>query len=154
MRKVVKLKIYPNSTQKDLINNTLGCCNWIKNKYLEINIRRYEEDKSFVSAYDFSKYINHLKKTNPDYYWIKQYSSKAIKDAIIQKEKAFKRFFKKEGGFPKFKSRKRLNKESYFFIKDQVKYLRKNVMQLPILGRVRITDNKSLPDITDRKSVV
>ena len=94
MKKVIKIKIYPNSTQKDLINNTLGCCNWIKNKYLEINIKRYEENKSFISAYDFSKYINHLKKTNLDYYWIKQYSSKAIQDAIIQKEIAFKRFFK------------------------------------------------------------
>ena len=30
---MIKIKIYPNSTQKDLINNTLGCCNWIKNKY-------------------------------------------------------------------------------------------------------------------------
>lgn len=147
MKKVIKIKIYPNSTQKDLINNTLGCCNWIKNKYLEINIKRYEENKSFISAYDFSKYINHLKKTNLDYYWIKQYSSKAIQDAMQQKEKAYKRFFKKNGGFPKFKSRRKMNKESFFFIKDNVKYIKKNIIQLPILGRVRITDNKSLPDI-------
>ena len=147
MKRVHKLRIYPNKTQIKLINDTLGCCNWIKNKYLEINIRRYEKDKSFVSAYDFSKYINHLKKTDPEYYWIKEYSSKAIKDAICMKEKAYKQFFKTKKGFPKFISRKRLNKESYFFIKDTVKYICHNIIKLPVLGKIRITENSYLPEI-------
>ena len=58
------------------------------------------ENKTFMGAYDFSKYINNLKKNKPDYQWIKQYSSKAIKDAIMTKEKAYKRFFKTKQGFP------------------------------------------------------
>ena len=147
MNKCYKLRIYPNKTQIDIINGTLGCCNWVKNQYLEMNMKLRKENKSFMSAYDFSKYINNLKKNNPDYQWIKKYSSKAIQDAIISKEKAYKRFFKTKQGFPKFKSRKKLNKESYFFIKDTIKYIKKNIIKLPILGKVRITENNYLPDL-------
>lgn len=63
-------------------------------------------------------------------------------------EKSFKEFFKKKKGFPKFKSRKRLNKESYYFIGDSIHYTdNKNIIKLPILKKIRITDSKSLPDI-------
>lgn len=48
--------------------------------------------------------------------------------------------------FPKFKSRKRLNKESYFFIKDNIKYISDNIIKLPILGKMRITESSYLPD--------
>ena len=100
MNKCYKLRIYPNKTQIDIINGTLGCCNWVKNQYLEMNMKLRNENKTFMSAYDFSNYINNLKNNNPGYQWIKQYSSKAIQDAIISKEKAYKRFFKTKQGFP------------------------------------------------------
>ena len=48
MIRVRKLRIYPNKNQINLISETLGCCNWIKNKYLEVNIRRYENNKSQI----------------------------------------------------------------------------------------------------------
>ena len=64
-------------------------------------------------------------------------------------EKSFIKFFNNKKGFPKFKSRKRTHKESYFFIKDQINYIKYNIMQIPILGRIRITQNYDLPDIKD-----
>ena len=148
MIRVRKLQIYPNKKQINHINEILGCCNWIKNKYLEVNIRRYENGKSFVDAYTFSKFINFLKKHYDDFKWIKKYSSKAIQEAMQSKEKAYKRFFKTNEGFPRFKSRKRINKESFFFIKDNIHYIKKNVIQLPILGKVRITENDYLPELS------
>ena len=51
--------------------------------------------------------------------------------------------------FPKFKSRKRIHKESYYFIKDQVNYIKHNIIKIPILGRIRITQNYDLPNIED-----
>ena len=81
--------------------------------------------ESFITGYDFSKILNKLKKEDEDYIWLNEISSKAIKDAIMSKEKAYRVFFKKKKGFPKFKSRKRTNKESYFFIKDNIHYISK-----------------------------
>ena len=60
MNKVCKIRFYPNSHQIKLINNTLGCCRFIKNKYIEYNNLEYSKGNKFVSGYDFSKYINKL----------------------------------------------------------------------------------------------
>ena len=149
MIKTVKLRIYPNKSQIRIINDTLGCCRYIYNKYIEFNIISYRTSGKFISGYEFSKYINWLKKNNDDYNWIKNYSSKAIKDTIMNAEKAFKRFFKNKKGFPKFKSRKRIHKESYYFIKDQINYIKHNIIKIPILGRIRITQNYDLPNMKD-----
>ena len=146
MVKSIKLRIYPNKTQLKIIDNTLGACNFIKNKYLEYNINNYKNDKGFTSAYDFSKIINKLKKEDNDYLWLHGISSKAIQEAIIAKEKAFKSFFNKRKGFPKFKKRKRINTESYYFIKDNIHYISKNIIRLPKLKKIRITSGNQLPD--------
>ena len=49
--------------------------------------------------------------------------------------------------FPKFKSRKRTHKESYFFIKNHINYIKYNIIKIPILGKIRITQNYDLPNI-------
>ena len=153
MIKSIKLRIYPNKTQLKIINRTLGACNFVKNEYLEFNKKRYKEDKGFITGYDFSKIINKLKKEDEDYLWLNDISSKAIKDAIMAKEKAFKDFFNKTKGFPEFKSRKRINKESYYFINEQHNYrITKNSVVLPILKKVRITNGGQLPDESDISS--
>ena len=43
---------------------------------------------------------------NQDMKWIKEVSSKATKQAIMNGDTAFKDFFKKLKGFPKFKKKK------------------------------------------------
>ena len=146
MVKSIKLRIYPNKTQLKIINRTLGACNFAKNEYLKYNKNSHDKGESFITGYDFSKILNKLKKEDEDYIWLNEISSKAIKDAIMSKEKAYRVFFKKKKGFPKFKSRKRINKESYFFIKDNIHYINKNIIKLPILKRVRIINSNQLPD--------
>lgn len=146
MVKSIKLRIYPNKTQLKIINRTLGACNFAKNEYLKYNKNSHDKGESFITGYDFSKILNKLKKEDEDYIWLNEISSKAIKDAIMSKEKAYRVFFKKKKGFPKFKSRKRINKESYFFIKDNIHYISKNIIKLPILKKVRIINSDQLPD--------
>ena len=148
MKRVRKIRFYPNKSQIKLINETFGCCNYIHNLYIEYNQKRYEETGEFITGYDFSKIINKLKNTTEEYEWIKKYSSKAIQDAIMNAEKCFKRFFKKSSGYPKFSSRKKKRHESFFFVKDNVHYTdNKNIIKIPILGRVRITEFTYLPEI-------
>lgn len=146
MIKSIKLRIYPNKTQLEIINNTLGVCHFVKNKFLEYNKNNRDNGKKYTNGYEFSKIINKLKKENDKYLWLDDISSKAIQHAIMEKEDAYKTFFKKKKGFPKFKKRKRINKESYFFIKDNIRYINKNIIKLPILKKVRITSGNRLPD--------
>jgi putative transposase len=148
MHKVCKIRCYPNAKQLQIIHDTLDGCRWVKNLYKEFNLKEYADTKRFITGYDFSKIINELKKNNPKYAFIDNCSSKAIKDAIMSEEKCFKRFFKNGYGFPKWHSKKRCNKESYFVANEIIRYTNNpNIVKIPILGRVRITNHNYLPNI-------
>jgi transposase, IS605 orfB family len=146
--KSIKLRIYPNKTQLKIINNTLGACNFVKNKFLEYNKNNHAKGKKFTNGYNFSKIINKLKKDDDNKYtWLQGISSTAIQHAIMDKDKAYEDFFIHDKGFPKFKSRKRMNKESYYFInQNHTYYITKNSVKLPKLKKVRITNADQLPD--------
>ena len=146
MIKVYKLRIYPNKTQINIINKTLGACRWIWNKYIEYNQKVYDEKGVFLSAYEFSKTLTQLKKTTEEFSWLNEISQKAVKDSIMNCEKSYKKFFKKSSNRPpKFKSKKDLT-QSYFFVKDQLK-IKHNKIKLPILKWVSITENDYIKDI-------
>ena len=147
MKKVCKLRIYPNKTQEMIINRTLGACRFIYNKYLEYNLNYYKETGKFLSGYDFSKILTQLKKTE-EFSWLNEISSKAIKDSIMTCEKSYKKFFKKKQPRPpRFRSRKQ-PVQSYFFVKDNIHLNtgKKNVIHIPILRYIRITERSYLPD--------
>ena len=149
MIKVCKIRCYPNQTQIEKINQIFGACRYVMNLYIEYNNRR----TSFISGYDFSKIINKLKKNEPKYEWLNDISSKALKDAIMTQEKSYKNFFRKlkrheKTTSPRFKSRKNMTKESFYFIKDNIHFDtgKKNIIKIPILKNIRITERNYLPD--------
>ena len=149
MHKVYKLRIYPNKSQIKLINETIDCCRKVHNLYIEEEIKYYKETGEFLTGYEFSKKINNLKKTSDEYLWIADYNAHAIKDTIMNTQKAFKNFFKRHSGFPKFKSKKKQTGGSLYFDKPAIHYTdNKNIIKLPILGKIRITEFNYLPDIS------
>ena len=75
----------------------------------------YEKEDKFVSGMDFSKWLNNVYlKDNPEYLWIKEISSKSVKQSVMNAERAFKRFFKHQSGFPKFKKKNKSDVKMYF----------------------------------------
>ena len=147
MKKVCKLRIYPNKTQEAIINRTLGACRFIYNKYLEYNLNYYKETGKFLSGYEFSKILTQLKKTE-EFSWLNEISQKAVKDSIMNCDKSYKRFFKKKQPRPpRFRSRKQ-PVQSYYFVKENTHLNtgKKNIIYIPILRYVRITERNYLPD--------
>ena len=64
---------------------------------------------------DFSKWLNNeFLPDNPEYLWIREVSSKAVKQSIMDGEKAFRKFFRKQSGFPRFKKKNRSDVKAYF----------------------------------------
>lgn len=78
---------------------------------LDMQNTRYETNKSakFVNGYDMSLLLPTLKR---EYKWLKEADSSALQETTTQLETAFKRFFKKIGGHPRFKSWK-FSRKSY-----------------------------------------
>ena len=93
MLKSYKTEINPTQEQIQIINKTIGVCRFIYNFYIAHNKEVYEQEKKFVSGMDFSKWLNNeFIPNNPDYKWIKEVSSKSVRQSITSAEKAFKNF--------------------------------------------------------------
>ena len=91
MYKALKIELKLTNEQKIQVNKTIGTERFIYNEYIKYNQEQYELGNKFVSAFDFSKYINNVYlPSNPDKKWIKDVSSKSVKQAMIYGEKALK----------------------------------------------------------------
>lgn len=106
MLKSYKTEINPTLEQIQKINKTIGICRFVYNFNLARNKEVYEKEKKFISGMDFSKWLNNIYlKENPEYVWIKEVSSKSVKQSIMNFEREFRRFYKGQSGFPKFKKK-------------------------------------------------
>ena len=93
MYKALKIELKLTKEQKIKVNKTIGTERFVYNEYIKYNQEQYELGNKFVSAFDFSKYINNVYlPNNPDKKWIKEVSSKSVKQAMFYGEKAFKGF--------------------------------------------------------------
>ena len=98
--KAYKTEINPTQQQKQKIHKTIGVCRYVYNFYIAHNKKIYEKEKRFVSGMDFSKWLNNdFIPNNPEYKWIKDVGSKAVKQSIMNAEQAFKRFLMERVNF-------------------------------------------------------
>ena len=147
MLKAYKIEIKPTNKQIIKINQTIGVCRFIYNFYIAHNKEVYEETGSFVSGMSFSKWLNNEFIPNKqDYLWIKNVSSKAVKQSIMNGEKAFKKFFKKQGAFPKFKKKNKSNVGMYLPKNNKTDFtLERHRIKVPTLGFVRLKEFGYIP---------
>lgn len=142
-----KTEIDPTPEQRIKIHKTIGVCRYIYNFYLAHNKEVYEKEKRFVSGMEFSKWLNNVYlPNNPEYSWIKEVSSKAVKKAIMNGENAFKRFFEGKSGFPKFKKKKNQDVKAYFPKNNQTDWtIERHRVKVPTLGFVRLKEKGYIP---------
>ena len=147
MKRAYKIEIKPTNDQKSKIHQTIGVSRFIYNFYIAHNKEVYEKEGKFVSGMDFSKWLNNeYIPNNPDKKWIKEISSKATKQAIMSGDKAFREFFKKTKGFPKFKKKKNQNVKAYFPKNNKTDWtLERHRVKIPTLGWVRLKEFGYIP---------
>ena len=139
-----KTEINPTSSQIDKINKTLGVCRFLYNTYISENIKAYKNNKSFITGYDFAKYVNNI--LIPNTLWVKDAYSKARKKAIMNAETAFKNFFKGKSKFPKFKKKDKCNNNFYFVKNNKTDcIIQRHRIKIPSLGFVRLKEKGYIP---------
>lgn len=148
MLKSFKTEINPTPEQKIKIHKTIGVCRYIYNFYLAHNKELYDKGEKFMSGKSFSVWLNneYLPK-HPEYAWIKEVSSKAVKNSMENANKAFTRFFKKQSGFPKFKKKSTSDVKMYF-VKTDAKTIiscERHRIKIPTLGWVRLKEKGYIP---------
>ncbi len=107
MFKAYKVEIKPTLEQAEKIRQTIGVCRVVYNLFLQHSKERYDKGEKFIGAKTYSVWFNNeFIPNHPEFSWVKSVSSKAVKQAMTNAEVAFKRFFKKQGGYPKFKKKR------------------------------------------------
>lgn len=147
MFKSYKTEINPTPEQILKIHKTMGVCRFIYNFYLTHNKEIYEKEKRFVSGIDFSKWLNNeFIPNNPEYKWIKDVSSKAVKQTILNGDKAFKNFFKEISNFPKFKKKKTQNVKIYLPKTNKSDWtINRHRIKIPTFGFIKIKEKGYIP---------
>ena len=154
MYKALKIELKLTVAQKIKVCQTIGTERFIYNEYIKYNQEQYKLGNKFVSANDFSKYLNNIYlPNNPDKKWIKDVSSKSVKQAIIYGEQAFKRFFKGLSSFPIFKKKGKNELGAYFVKNNKTDFeFCRHKIKIPTLKFVRVKEYGYIPKNANIKS--
>lgn len=155
LKKSFKTEIAPTPAQMKKINQTIDVCRFIYNLYIAENKKEYKTTKQFVSGMSFSKWLNNeYIPSHPEFEWIKDVSSKSVKKSIMSGEGAFKKFFKKEAGFPNFKKKNKSDVKMYFVKNHETDCTcQRHRIKVPTLGWVKLKEKGFIPTTKDGYSI-
>lgn len=147
MQKGVKFRIYPNREQKNLINQTLGCCRLIYNRGLAMRENEYKNGNK-IGYSETSAMLTDLKRSD-DFAFLKAVDSIALQQSLRDLDRGFVNFFQKRASHPTFKS-KHNNHQLYRTINqgDNIRIAGKYI-KLPKLGFVKVRQSMEVGKINN-----
>lgn len=111
--KAFKFRIYPNKETAELLEQWFGQARFVWNYYLNKRTVTYKDTGKGLSYADNAKDLTLLKKQS-EYSWLKECPSQALQQTLKHLDSAFKDFFSRGKGYPKFKSKKHSNNSLHF----------------------------------------
>ena len=141
--KGLKFRIYPTKPQQKLLAVQFGHCRFVYNYFLAKKIELFNKDKTKLSCYDAIKELPQLKKAEGTS-WLKEASSVALQQSLIDLDSAYINFFRTKKGYPKFKSK--YGRQSYRILTKPI--IKDNRLYIPNFRK----DN-SLKIVLDRTNI-
>lgn len=141
MIKSFKVRIYPTKSQKALMWKHIGSCRFIWNYMLSEQEKLYDLGERHLSAFDMINLLKPLK-NDGEHEWLYEVSNTSLQITCQDLDKAYTSFFKKQSGFPKFKSRKR--SKSNFPVRETI-YFKDGKAIIEKLGKVKYKTDFDLP---------
>ncbi len=129
MLQAVKVRLYPDNTQKEALSKAFGTTRWLWNYLLDLTNKTYQETGKGLSRFDMSKMLPSLKEEYP---WLKETYSQCLQAVTLNLSRAFINFFEKRSEYPTFK--RKFSKQSLTFPQN-VKILDGEI-KFPKLGKV------------------
>ena len=114
MLRAIKIRLYPNKEQATMINKLLGCYRVVYNQCLNRKIESYKNDGKSENLSTLGKFVHHELLKDEKFIWLREQNTKVLKQAVKDMLTAYKNFFERHSGYPKFKS-KHDNKQSCRF---------------------------------------
>jgi len=131
-----KFRIYPNRTQANLINRTLGSCRFVYNHFLTVRKDSWNIEHKSVSYVQTASQLTLLKRYE-EYFWLKEVDSMVLQETLRNLDTAYQNFFQHRARYPRYKS-KHCHSQSYR-TRNQGNGIRiiGNRIKLPKIGSVK-----------------
>ena len=136
-----KFRLYPSAEQESQLRRTLGSARFVFNHFLAHWQECYETTGKGMSYQTCATQLPPLKQTLP---WLREVDSIALQSAVRHLADAFQRFFKKQNGVPRFKSRKHPVQSYTTRYTNGNIAVQGNKLQLPKLGGVRFAKSREV----------
>ncbi|MBN3927556.1 RNA-guided endonuclease TnpB family protein [Nostoc sp. NMS4] len=104
LHKVVQVRLYPSVEQQIRLAQAFGCARWWWNYALNKSIETYKETGKGLSRAALNAFLPALKKAD-ETVWLADCYSQVLQATTLNLTTAYKNFFEKRAGFPKFKSK-------------------------------------------------
>lgn len=114
MLRAIKIRLYPNKEQATMVNKLLGCYRVVYNQCLNRKIESYKNEGKTENLSTLGKFVHHELSKDENFIWLREQNTKVLKQAVKDMLTAYKNFFERHSGYPKFKS-KHDNKQSCRF---------------------------------------
>ena len=130
MLRAIKIRLYPNTEQKQSLEQSFGNCRWLWNYCLNLMNQTYIETGKGLSGYEVKKLIPQLKK---QYEWLSLAYSACLQQVCLNLGVAFNNFFERRAKYPRFKSKHGRQSIQY---PQNVKVF-DNYLKIPKIGDVK-----------------
>ncbi len=151
INKAYKFRIYPNKEQEVFLSKHFGCVRFIYNHLLGVRKDAYHKEGKKLSGLECKKMIPPLKKLD-EYSWLKEVNSQSLQEAALDLNKAYDRFFKKLGGYPKFK--KKGHRDSFTVLQNFQICADENYILIPKLSTpIKTHFHRSFKKVSDFNSI-
>ena len=120
MIETIKVQLRPNNKQLTKLFQYAGCSRFAYNWAITREQQNYEQGNKFLSDCELLREFTQLKKQE-NHKWLNNISNTVTKQAIKDACNSYKRFFKGQSNYPKFKSKKH-SKLSFYQDGDRLKF--------------------------------
>lgn len=142
MIKAIKVRLYPTRYQEELMFKSAGVARFSYNWGLAFLNNYYKENNRSLSINELRKEFTKLR-NDIEYFWLKEVSSEIPQQALKDLGESFKKFFRKESAYPKFKKKGKC--ETSFFHLNNKFVVENNKIKLEKIGYVKMKDEGRLP---------
>ena len=116
----IRVRLRPNKKQLTKLFQYAGCARFTYNWAIAREQENHKQGNTFLSDNTLRKEFIQLKK-QPEYNWLNQISNNVPKQAIKDACNAYKRFFKGQCKYPKFKTKKH-SRLSFYQANDKIQF--------------------------------
>jgi len=138
-----KFELMPNGEQRRNMRRFAGGCRFVYNRALALQQESQKAEGGYIRYEEMAKCLP-LWKRDTDTAWLKEPPSQALQQTLMDLNRGFQKFFKKQAGYPKFK--KKGQHDSFRFPDAKQIKLEENNMRifLPKLGWMRYRKSRGI----------